>query len=206
MTIKMYSRSMAQARKWTGVLEFQEPSSGQVARQRSAPISSRRWYVAATEPRKEWLAVLNLEQQSFRSLCPRFHKVRRHARRMETVLAPLFPGYVFVSFDVDNDQWSSINGTLGVRRLIRFGPTRPQPMPDAAMIQLLGRCRDGIMIRLIDDIQAGDAVRIISGPFADQLAKVESLDDKGRVRVLLDILGGATSLQLGIDCLAPTTA
>jgi transcriptional antiterminator RfaH len=124
---------------------------------------------------------------------------------METVLAPLFPGYVFVSFDVDNDQWRSINGTFGVRRLISFDPARPQPMPDAAMIQLLARCRDGIVTRLIGDIQAGDAVRIISGPFAEQLAKVETLDGKGRVRVLMDILGGPTILRLRIDCLAPTT-
>ena len=120
-------------------------------------------------------------------------------------MAPLFPGYVFVSFDVDNDPWRSINGTLGVRRLISYDPARPQPMPDAAMTQLLGRCHDGIVTKLIGGVQPGDAVKIVSGPFAGQLAEVESLDNKGRVRILLSILGGATGLRIRIGCLAPAT-
>ena len=85
--------------------------------QQSKQLLSPRWYVAVTEPRKEGLAVRNLEQQSFRSLCPRFPKTRPHARRTEEIVAPLFPGYVFVNSDVDNEPWRSINGKLGVRRL-----------------------------------------------------------------------------------------
>jgi transcription antitermination factor NusG len=184
---------------------LQQPASKKIGPQHRAPIGSRRWYVAVTEPGKEGLAVRNLEQQSFRSMCPRFRKTRRHARRTHEVLAPLFPGYVFVSFDVDNDPWRSINGTLGVRRLISFDPARPQPMPEAAMTQLMGRCDDGLVTRLIGGVRAGDAVKVISGPFAGQLAAVESLDAKGRVRILLDILGGATGLQIRIGCLAPAT-
>ena len=196
---------MTRAGKRTDVRLFQKPLTGKIVPQHCEPSLSRRWYVAVTEPGKEGLAVRNLEQQSFRSLCPRFRTTRRHARRTHEVLAPLFPGYVFVSFDVDNDPWRSINGTLGVRRLISFDPARPQPMPDAAMTQLLGRCHDGIVTRLIGGVQPGDAVKIVSGPFAGQLAEVESLDTKGRVRILLNILGGATGLQIKIGCLAPAT-
>lgn len=178
------------------MLGLEKSSPGRLVRQQAEEAPGRQWYVAETEPRKEGLAVANLERQSFSSLCPRFQKIRRHARREETVLAPLFPGYVFVRFDVDSDPWRSINGTMGVRRLISFN-ARPQPMPDLAIHPLLARCNDGILAPIANDLRVGEVVRVISGPFAEQLATVESLDDKGRVRVLLDILGRAASLRLG---------
>jgi transcriptional antiterminator RfaH len=159
--------------------------------------------VAETESRKEGLAILNLERQSFRCLCPRIKRVRRHARRTETVLAPLFPGYVFVNFDVDTDPWHSINGTLGIKRLIGFDQAVPQAMPEGAMASLLEKYRDDETSSPGAEFQAGDSVLIISGPFAEQYAKVESLDDRGRVRLLFDILGGAVRLSLAAHSVAP---
>jgi len=166
-------------------------------------MSFPRWYVAETLPHKEDMAIQNLRRQAFRSFCPRFRKLRKHARRQSMVLAPLFPGYVFVFLDPDQQPWRSINGTFGVRRLVGSEGVRPQPMPDAAMELILARCTDGVMTRLLDDPEPGRRVRIISGPFADSLASVETLDDRGRVHVLLDILGGECSIRMDINCLAP---
>jgi transcriptional antiterminator RfaH len=146
---------------------------------------------------------VNLERQAFRSLCPRFRKLRRHARRTDTVLAPLFPGYVFVRFDVAVDQWRAINGTIGVKRLICSDGGKPQAMPDGAMAHLLSRCSNGIVGQLLDAVREGETVRVIKGPFADRLAKIEAMDTRGRVRVLLDMLGGAAPVRLELDCLAP---
>jgi transcription antitermination factor NusG len=90
-----------------------------------------------------------------------------------------------------------------VRRLLTFdtaGPM-PMPMPDAAMASLLEKYRDGAPPPA-PDFAAGDAVLIVSGPFADQYAKVEALDDKGRVRLLFDILGGTAQLSIRAECLA----
>lgn len=166
-------------------------------------VTASRWYVAETHPGKEAIAMENLSRQGFQGFCPRFRKLRRHARRRETVLAPLFPGYVFVRFDPDCQPWRSINGTLGVRRLIGGESTRPEPMPESAMHQILSRCRNGIVTQLVDRFEPGGTVRILTGPFAESLAEIESLDDKGRVRVLLDILGGACSVRVNLSCLAP---
>ena len=176
-------------------------SAGRAGRRRGEQAPGR-WYVAETESKKEGLAILNLERQSFLCLCPRIKRVRRHARRAETVLAPLFPGYVFVNFDVNKDPWHSINGTLGIRRLIGFDQAVPQAMPDGAMASLLEKYRGDDATAPGDEFQAGDSVLIISGPFAEQYAKVESLDDRGRVRLLFDILGGAVRLSLAAHSVA----
>ena len=44
---------------------------------------------------------------------------------MRNVIAPVFPGYIFVSFNSERDRWRSINGKLGVGRLIA---TQQQPV------------------------------------------------------------------------------
>ena len=161
------------------------------------------WYVAETLVRGEAKAQRNLERQGFASFCPRFRKMRRHARRVDYQLAPVFPGYLFVKFDRQRDEWHAINGTTGVKRLI--GPTgsRPQSMPAPAMQALLARCSGDIISGLFVSLEPGQAVRLISGPFADSIAQVERLDERGRVRVLLDMLGGATPVSVRISEVGP---
>lgn len=152
------------------------------------------WFAVETQPQGEARAQENLSRQGFESFCPRFRKIRRHARRKDVVLAPLFPGYLFVRFDRARDQWRSINGTLGVRRLVATNPYQPQPMPDGAMEFLLSRCEAGTAKLKDEPLPVGSMVRFAAGPFLDRLATVETLDASGRVKVLLEILGGQQSV------------
>lgn len=149
-----------------------------------------RWYVAETQPRKEPLAAEHLARQNFEFFLPRIRKTRRHARKFDTVLAPLFAGYIFVRFDREQANWRSINGTFGVRRLICGEGGMLKPMPDGVVSQLQARCPSGIFETAIDALVPGDRVRITAGPFAEFIAEVRSLDERGRVALLLDILGG----------------
>ena len=56
---------------------------------------------------------------------------------------------------------------------------------------------------ILASFEPGRLVRLVKGPFADQVATIEQLDDRGRVRVLLDILGGETSVRVSTGDLAP---
>lgn len=161
------------------------------------------WYVAETLPRAEAQAERNLDRQGFTAFSPRFRKLRRHARRTEQVLAPLFPGYLFVRFDRQRDAWRSINGTTGIRRLVGPSTGYPQPVADDIVEALLARCDNGIIASVLPDLQPGDVVRVLSGPLADRLAVITTLDDKGRVGILLDILGTQTPIRVPRGQLAP---
>ena len=57
----------------------------------------------------------------FETYLPRYEKRRRHARRVETVAAPLFPRYLFVAIDLASQRWRSIHSTIGVSRLVCNG-------------------------------------------------------------------------------------
>jgi len=59
------------------------------------------WYVVHTQPQAETRAAWRLRNLGFRRFPPRINIVRRHARRIIPVLAPLFPHYLFDRFDLD---------------------------------------------------------------------------------------------------------
>jgi transcriptional antiterminator RfaH len=145
----------------------------------------------------------NLEFQAFRTFWPRFWKTRRHSRRQDIVLAALFPNYIFVILDEQHQHWRQINGTFAVKRVVQGAGGRPVSMPRPIMDHILARCDGGIMTSILDEFQPGRTVKVLNGPFADRLVTIEHLDADGRVRVLLDILGGQSTLALSKSNLSP---
>ena len=80
------------------------------------------WYVVYAQAQKELVAHQNLIKQGFAAYLPRYRKNCRHARRTYTVMAPLFPRYLFVHMDLPAlafDQWDNW-GQLPIKR--RSGP------------------------------------------------------------------------------------
>jgi transcriptional antiterminator RfaH len=126
---------------------------------------------------------------------PRRRKTRRHARRIETVLVPFFPGYLFVTLDLSRDRWRSVNGTYGVASLVMQGDV-PVPLPAGIVEDLQQYCDDEGAIHWHGDIKPGQRVQIVDGALTELIGQLERLDSVGRVRVLLDILGRQTPILL----------
>jgi len=148
-----------------------------------------RWYVVYCQTRQETRADFNLRRQGFDSWLPRLRQTRRHARRIDNVLVPLFPSYLFVRMDLNQQPWRSINGTFGVRRLLCENE-RPAPVTQG-FIEALQETMDnaGLVAVPKDTFKSGDNVRLIAGPFADMVGTLARLTDKDRVAVLLNVLG-----------------
>ena len=94
-----------------------------------------RWYVAETHPQSEAKALAHLARQGYAAYLPRYLKSRRHARRTDTVKAPLFPGYLFVFMDVAKTRWRAIRSTIGIRHLICEGE-KPLAVPPGVGVPL----------------------------------------------------------------------
>ena len=94
-------------------------------------LSGSRWYVVQSHPHAELRAVAHLQRQGFETYLPRYRKRRRHARRIETVEAPLFPRYLFVSIDLATQRWRAIHSTIGVSHLVCWALEMGMPRPTA---------------------------------------------------------------------------
>ncbi len=163
-----------------------------------------RWFAVHSLPHREAGAQQQLENQGFHTFLPRCLKARRHARKLENVLAPIFPRYLFVVLDLDRDRWRSVNGTFGVARLVTAGDW-PQPAPHGVVEALIALADDRDVLRFDvgGRLAVGPKVRILAGPFAEQIGLLQRLDDNGRVRLLLDMMGGRVAVTVPSAALVP---
>ncbi len=150
----------------------------------------RRWAVVHTRPHQEVRAEINLKRQGFRTWLPVMLRSRRHAGRIQTKPEPVFPGYVFVDLDIENEPWTSINGTYGVKYVIADSRT-PKALPhdfiDALKYSL---DEEGNCSLSPAGMKKGDLVKIITGPFVDCVATIRDMLPGDRTRLLLETLGG----------------
>ena len=148
-----------------------------------------RWYAVSTLRHRERQAEANLARQGFKVFAPLCRRTVRHARRLTTKHAAYFPGYLFVALNLKHDRWRSINGTFGVRSMVMAGD-RPSAAPIGLVEQLIEHTDASGLLNLRFALEAGDEVRLLSGPFATLIGRFEKLSADGRVRVLLDIMNG----------------
>ena len=100
--------------------------------------NGRRWYVVHSQPQNEIRADTHLRHQGFETYLPRHLRKRRHARKTEIVVKPLFPRYLFfVALDLKFDRWRAVHSTIGVSQLVTAGDV-PIPVPDGAVDEISG--------------------------------------------------------------------
>jgi transcriptional antiterminator RfaH len=164
-----------------------------------------RWYAVHCQPHRENAAAAHLKNQDFAVFLPRREKAVRHARKIEKVRRPFFPGYLFINLDIDRQRWRSINSTVGVIRIVMQNE-RPAPAPIGVIEALKIACGDDDILQVGPDLRVGQKILVIDGPFADFVGELDQLTDAERVRVLLDIMGGRTRVVLPREYLAPADA
>ena len=142
------------------------------------------WCVIRSAPREEERAELNLLRQGYNTFLPRTRRQVRHARKVQWRLAPLFPGYLFVSLDPAATAWRPILSTWGVAGLVRFGE-RPACMPPGLVERMRAIAGPDGLLAGAPDLQPGDQVRISGGAFDDWIGQVIALPDQERVSLLL---------------------
>jgi transcriptional antiterminator RfaH len=149
-----------------------------------------RWYVVQTHAHAEVKACAHLTRQGYSIYLPRYLKRRRHARRVETVAAPLFPRYLFVAIDRMTQRWHAIQSTIGVAGLVRNG-NEPAAVPVGIVEDLRSREDERGLIKLEvrPPFALGDRVRVADGVFAACIGLFVGMADEQRVAILLDLLG-----------------
>lgn len=160
------------------------------------------WYAVHTQPACEARASMHLAAQGYTIFCPSSHKTVRHARKSTSKLAPLFPGYLFVSLDLSRDRWRSINGTRGVMRLLTQGEV-PQAVPAGIVEALQARTDSQGALALPPTLSVGQRVCIMEGPLANLVGTLQRLNGADRVQVLLDLLGRSVPATIQMKALDP---
>ena len=162
--------------------------------------SGASWYVVFTRPNGEELAAQHLKRQGFSTYLPRRLTMRRHARKQERVIRPLFPRYLFVGLDLGAQRWRSVHSTVGVSRLVCRGDV-PAPVPEGVVEKLIEQQDEHGCVPLAARFRSGDRVRILGGAFSDLVGLYEEMSDTQRVSLLLELLGRQVRVAVAAEYL-----
>lgn len=133
----------------------------------------------------------------------------REGGKKETVKRKLFPGYIFVQMDVEDDEapgelgesWEAVRGTPGVTGFVGTA-THPVPLSHDEVQRLLQSVgvtakQQEAAPRIKVNIKEGDMVRVTAGPFADFSGVVSEVNaPQAKVKVLVSIFGRETPVEL----------
>ena len=156
------------------------------------------WFLAQLKPNCAKIAEKNLKRQGFETFLPLEEETRQRNGKFFTALRPVFPGYIFVAFDVARGLWRTVNSTHGITRLVSFGK-EPAAVPPDLVSELLQRCDEKGKLLPPKLLEPGDHVALTKGPFANFAAVVEKIEQDRRVWVLMEMMGGHTRVAVAAD-------
>jgi transcriptional antiterminator NusG len=165
------------------------------------------WYVVHTYSGFENKAKLaledairryNLQAKFGEVLVPTEKVVEVKDGQKKTTTRKVFPGYIFVQMDIDNETWHIVKSTPKITGFIG-GSRTPPPIPEAEVKRITNQETDQEQApKPVMKFERGDEVRVIDGPFASMSGKVEEVNPhRGKLRVLVSgIFGRPTSVEL----------
>jgi len=159
-------------------------------------INHTAWYVVHTKPRQETRALENLQNQGFDCFLPMMQVQKLRNQRVQTVAEPMFSRYLFIQLDDTTQNWGPIRSTLGVSKLVSFGPQPAKVPPE--LIDFLKEAPQETLERMF---APGDSVQIAAGPLQGLEGKYIAHDGETRGFVLVDLLGQPQKLRMAVESL-----
>ncbi|MEK7652629.1 MAG: transcription termination/antitermination protein NusG [Patescibacteria group bacterium] len=164
----------------------------------------RHWYAIHTYAGYENAVIRNLKQRVeslgmedkiFDVMVPikKVVKIKRNKRIEEE--EKVYPGYVLVDMIVDDDSWYVVRNTPRVTGFVGTG-VHPTPLDEKEISELFDKMSSDKVEHNID-LQTGDTVVIVDGPFKDLEGKIGEIDrNKGKIKVLIPMFGRETPVEL----------
>ena len=162
----------------------------------------RQWFAIRIKPHKEFVALNNYKNQGFFGYLPTVLKKVRHARKIQEVVRPFFPGYLFLHLSAEEQNWPAISGTIGSLCPVKFGDLYPV-VPNEIIDELKTReNKDGyISFAEASGLKKGQSVIITSGELEGLRGLFMLPKGSDRALVLLDMLQRKVNATVPIDCL-----
>ena len=155
----------------------------------------KKWCIAQIKPNLYLSAIKNLERQGFETFLPKMEITQKQENKFLFKNVYVFPGYMFVCFDPHTITWIKINSTYGISKILTFN-NKPSEISSDLILELKNRYEINSNLTQKEKLQKGDSIKFYRGPFADLIAKVESVDEKNRIWILLEAMGGYQRLKL----------
>ncbi len=176
------------------------------------------WYVVHSQSGYEAKVQLNMhsriqsmhmEDRIYEIVIPMEDVVEFKAGRKQTVKKKVFPGYILVRCEMDDDTWFCIRNTPGVTGFVGQSQKgqKPTPLSRREVAPLLTAKGDGQEAPKRKapklEYEVGEGVRVKEGPFADFSGQVAEINaDHMKLKVLVNIFGRETLVEMDFSQVA----
>ncbi|MFT5179870.1 MAG: transcriptional antiterminator NusG [Candidatus Paceibacteria bacterium] len=168
------------------------------------PKRDRNWYAIHTYAGYEGAVLRNLNQRIeslgmedriFNVVVPIEKKIKIKGGKRVEVEEKIYPGYILVDMIVTDDSWYIVRNTPRVTGFVGSG-VYPVPLSKKEVEELFSRMNTDVTKHAID-LEAGDTITIIDGPFKELEGKVDHVDEgRGKVKVMVSMFGRETPVEL----------
>jgi transcriptional antiterminator NusG len=146
------------------------------------------------------IASMNMEDRIFEVVIPMEDVIEFKAGKKVLVPKKVFPGYLLVRCDLDDDSWRVVRNTPGVTGFVGLG-AKPTPLSRSEVENILQVKVEGIepqkKSRPRLEYEEGESVRVREGPFADFTGQIAEInEDQLKLKVLVNIFGRETPVEL----------
>jgi transcription termination/antitermination protein NusG len=171
------------------------------------------WYVVHTQSGYEKkvtanltarIASMNMEEKIYEIVIPMEEVEEFKNGRKQTVQKKVFPGYLLVRCQMDDDSWYCIRNTPGVTGFVGQNKQGQKPTPLSrrevqTFLAAKGDGTGGMPSRKKPklDYEVGESVRVKEGPFADFAGTIAEINaDHMKLKVLVNIFGRETLVEM----------
>ncbi|MDQ3524525.1 MAG: transcription termination/antitermination protein NusG [Chloroflexota bacterium] len=137
----------------------------------------------------------DLDDRVFEIVVPTQEEIEIKNGQRHNVQKKVFPGYVLVRMNIDEETWYQLRNTPGVTGFISIN-NKPVPLGEKEANSILkGMAAEAPKVTV--SFALGDTVRIIDGPFADFRGQIDDINfEKGKIKVLVSFFGRETPVEL----------
>lgn len=144
---------------------------------------------------KQRIESLGMEEKIFNVIVPTEKKIKIKSGKRVVEEEKIYPGYILVDMVVTDDSWYVVRNTPRVTGFVGSG-VYPVPLSKPEIDTLFARMNADTAKHIID-LNSGDPVKIVDGPFKDLEGKVSEIDSEhGKVKVLVAMFGRETPVEL----------
>jgi transcriptional antiterminator NusG len=138
---------------------------------------------------------LDLGDRVYEIVVPTQEEIEIKNGQRQTVLKKVFPGYVLVRMELDDETWYALRNTPGVTGFVNVD-NKPVPLDETRVQAIMkGMVAEAPKVKVT--FALGDTVRINDGPFADFRGEIDEINqEKGKIRVLVSFFGRETPVEL----------
>ena len=112
----------------------------------------------------------------------------------------MFPGYILVEMIMTDEAWYIVRNTPGVTGFIGSSGKGAKPTP--LLPQEIDRILANMGMSRVDveyELQVGDTVNIVDGPFSGMTGKVDNIDlENNRLNIIIDLFGQETNVDVEV--------